>query len=68
MIAVFLLCTLVMVAAFLMAWVLAGGLLMGTLVSRGPVSLEKILNYKGKNCACRFPFRCDHTAAPAKHV
>ena len=61
MIAVFLLAALVLVVAFLLTWLLAGGLLFGTLASRGPGALDKILNYKGEDCACHFPFKHHHT-------
>lgn len=38
-------------------WVVGAGLLVGTLVSRVPNVLDKILDYKGENCACHFPFK-----------
>lgn len=40
-----------------LAWVAAAGLLVGTTLSRTPNLLDKVLNYKGKHCACHFPER-----------
>ncbi|HUI81569.1 MAG TPA: hypothetical protein VLY24_26775 [Bryobacteraceae bacterium] len=33
-------------------WVLAAGLLVGTLFSRGPRILPKVLEHSAENCAC----------------
>ena len=39
-------------------WVIAAGLLVGTLVSRIPNVLDRALDYKGPGyCACHFPFQ-----------
>jgi hypothetical protein len=40
-----------------MLWVIGAGLLLGTALSGVPGVLDRILNYKGKNCACHFPFK-----------
>ena len=38
-------------------WVIGAGLLLGTLLSNGARTLGSTLDYKGKKCACHFPFR-----------
>jgi hypothetical protein len=38
-------------------WVVAAGLLFGTVISGIPSALDRILDYKGTNCACHFPFK-----------
>ncbi len=37
-------------------WVVGAGVLAGAVISRVPNFLDAVLNYKGKNCACHFPF------------
>ena len=39
-----------------LVWVVGAGLLIGTVISRVPNALDAVLDYKGKNCACHFPF------------
>ena len=36
--------------------IVAAGLLAGTVFARVPNILDKVLDYKGKHCACTFPF------------
>jgi hypothetical protein len=38
-------------------WVVGACLLVGNLVSGLPRVFDNVLDYKGKNCACRFPFK-----------
>ena len=37
-------------------WIVGAGLLVGTVLSGIPHVLDKVLDYKGKHCACSFPF------------
>jgi hypothetical protein len=37
-------------------WVVAAGLLLGTVISGIPGALDKMLDYKGEHCVCHFPF------------
>lgn len=37
-------------------WVVAASLLASTALAGIPHVLDKVLNYKGKHCACSFPF------------
>jgi hypothetical protein len=39
-----------------LVWLVAAGLLVGTLFSGIPRVLDRVLDYKGKHCACSFPF------------
>ncbi len=38
-------------------WVVAAGLLLGTVISGIPGALDKMLDYKGEHCVCHFPFK-----------
>jgi hypothetical protein len=40
----------------LIAWLIAGGLMAGTMICTGPRLLDKILDYKGEHCACYLGF------------
>ena len=39
-----------------LVWVVAAGLLLGTVISGIPGALDKMLDYKGKHCVCHLPF------------
>jgi hypothetical protein len=63
MLVVLMLCSLVLVIAFLAAWLIAGGLLAGAVTSGIPALLDRVLDYKGPNCACHFPMKQHHHPA-----
>ena len=39
-----------------LVWVVAAGLLLGTVISGIPGALDKMLDYKGEHCVCHLPF------------
>lgn len=43
-------------------WVVAAGLLVGSLVINAPHVLEKMLDYKGDHCACYLGMKHHHGA------
>jgi hypothetical protein len=43
-------------------WVVAAGLLVGTLAKQAPRVLEKMLDHKGDNCACFLGMKHHHDA------
>jgi len=43
-------------------WVVAAGLLVGTLAKQAPRILEKMLSHKGDNCACFLGMKHHHDA------
>jgi hypothetical protein len=40
-----------------LVWLVGAGLLAATVVSSLPRVFDKVLDYKGKSCACHFPFK-----------
>jgi hypothetical protein len=43
-------------------WLIGAGLLFGALLGKTGAGVGSALDYHGKNCACRFPFR-GHTTS-----
>ncbi len=61
MVIILMLCAFVLVVTFVATWVIAGGVLAGAVTAGIPGLLDRILDYKGANCACHFPMKPHHS-------
>jgi len=53
---------LLLFVALALLWVIAAGLLVGTLIVRAPSVLDRVLDHKGDNCACYLGLKHHHSA------